>query len=199
VPRSAIPSQSEVRNPALTTRLAAANTCRLDALPANRAGLLSPAQQEQLQARLDASRRSSLVPTTCCVLALAVLVYGVCTGNLATGTEASIGLLAAVAGWLGLIRPHYGRLHKYIDAGRVTYAEGQVTRERDGWPDYQGSSESCSHYYVLGGKRFLVSGAGYAALVEGRSYRIYYLPDAPTDRRQVVSPMVNIELVPGAR
>lgn len=126
-----------------------------------------------------------------------MLAYSLCTGSLETGTEVSIGLLASVAGWLGLVRPHYRQLSRRIDAGRVACAEGHVTRERDGWPDYQGNSGSCSHYYVLGTRMFLVSGDGYTALVEGRAYRICYLTDAPTDRRQVMSPMVNIALVAG--
>jgi hypothetical protein len=46
-----------------------------------------------------------------------------------------------------------------------------------------------THFYVLDGQRFIVSQKGYAALTEGPSYRLYYVPHSKR--------LVNIESVPG--
>lgn len=135
------------------------------------------------------------MPTVCCLLAVCVFAYGLGIGQLDVATEASVAVFAVVTGWVGLLRPHHGRLRKRIDAGAVTCVEGRLTGEREGWPAYQLSGESSSYYFVLGKHRFLVSAEAYDALVDGRCCRIYYLPDTPTDRGQVISPMVNIEAV----
>lgn len=58
--------------------------------------------------------------------------------------------------------------------GKVMIREGQVRRT------VVRGSKSSSYYYVLNDLRFSVSAAGYAALVEGRPYRLYYLPRSKT-------------------
>lgn len=80
-----------------------------------------------------------------------------------------------------------------MSSGVVANLDGVVTRKHEVGGDYFAMGGGDDHYYVLGDARFRVSRTGYDALVDGVRCRIYYLPDARTDDRQVMSPMVNIE------
>ncbi|MBB2892652.1 hypothetical protein [Flexivirga oryzae] len=178
---------------ALTARLVAANSFDLDALPANRAGRLTAAQRRRLRTRLRSSRRNSWVPKIGCFAALAFLIHGAATGTLSGGTALSVAFLAFVTGWVGFVIPHYGGFGRNVSSGVVANLDGVVTRKHEVGGDYFAMGGGDDHYYVLGDARFRVSRTGYDALVDGVRCRIYYLPDARTDDRQVMSPMVNIE------
>jgi hypothetical protein len=56
-------------------------------------------------------------------------------------------------------------------SGKVGSVEGTVWREAHHWTRY-----GRSYAYVMGSHRFHVPQAAYAALVAGRSYRIFYVP-----------------------
>lgn len=156
----------------LSRSLAEANRLRLEAYPAYRQGRLDEADQQR---RL-------------------------------TGAAVGLGLTALIAGGIGLFLVFLFftgaadedgwillAMFMFVDVlvgglilwslwhtigdlreGRVQMSEGRVQRI------VVRGNKSVSYYYALNNIRFSVSTAGYNALVEGRPYRIYYLPRSKT-------------------
>lgn len=151
--------------------LAWANGFHTHALTINREGVLSTRQRLSLFGRV--------------VLYLLAMAAGAFVALVALNNhqaEASFALICAVLllAFAVLLWRCYANLS---DAwrGRVTMAEGCVTATHDS------DADSVCCYYHLGDLRFAVSEAGYEALTQGETYRLYYTPRSKT--------LVNIESV----
>lgn len=118
------------------------------------------------------------------------------------------GVIWIIDGVKNLVKDSFSLLRDIL-GGEVAVAEGPARKEYDGrhyaslWHRLFNSiwffsvdqraqyleAFKGTHFYMLDGQRFIVSQKGYAALTEGPSYRLYYVPRSKR--------LVNIEPVPG--
>jgi len=72
---------------------------------------------------------------------------------------------------------------------KVTYADGVVRRTQEAreFRSARGSSTNTSYYYQLGQHKWYVGQGAYNALMEGETYRVYFLPDS--DRLLAIEPI----------
>lgn len=168
----------------LLEALASASGFLLGALEANRAGWLTPEQTEALG---KAAQRIRIIAI---LVGLAFLAAGVLAwvlpllgmGLFSDQTTRLIWSLAAIGVGLYLLVRAFRPvpLQRDIQAGRVMAITGSgiryrrvVTRSGE-----SGQSTSITYYYIVAGEQFQVSERAYAALVEGLTYRAYYLPSS---------------------
>ncbi len=207
-------SKRSVQKPDTST-LAKANRFDQNALASNRQGRLASGQILRLALRL-ALLIFSVIIVIAFGIAWIVLATVVVPKEAFAANWLSL-VIAVLLFLLGLFFIFYGINHVWRDgfpllrdvtSGRVTMAEGNVSREYDdhAYPslwhrlltwvffffadEFQKHIEwfSGTHYYVLNEQQFIVSQKGYAALTEESSCRLYY---ASRSRR-----LVNIELGP---
>jgi hypothetical protein len=95
-----------------------------------------------------------------------------------------LGVLLAVA--LLALRQHLGSPIEYL-RGQVLVTEGIVTKHVEVSQDHEQASTTASYYYRVNERLFSVNQAGYEALIEGRRYRLYFLPKNKK--------LVNIEVI----
>jgi hypothetical protein len=149
--------------PALLQALAGANSFSLEDLKVNQEGLLSKRQENKLLL---------LILMDLAIGLTSAVLFAVFIPQVLRATS-SIGLLLLfVIGGVILLRFGWSALKLIADLwhGRVESMEGPLTRQ------YRRAKYSISYYYVYDRYRFQVSAAGYHALVEGRSYRVFYAP-----------------------
>lgn len=154
----------------LLSILMRANDFALESLPVTRTGRMAEAQRAQLVRWLWEMAALDLV----IVVAIGIFAYFVWRApNPPAVTAGLIALAAAVAialvifGW-----QEGGQIAADLRAGKVTAAEGPARKEIV----HRLSSREDSYYYRMGALTFAVSEKGYEALIEGRSYRMHYLP-----------------------
>jgi hypothetical protein len=192
-----------------------ANRFDPNALATNRAGALAAGQKSRLAIRLVSMAFSSIASVAFGVLwiCLAVIAMPKQTivnhwlGLIIAVISFLLGVIWIVDGVRNLVKDSFSLLRDIL-SGEVVVAEGSVRKEYDGrhyaslWHRLFNSiwffsvdqrvqyleAFKGTHFYVLGGQRFIVSQKGYTALTEGPPYRLYY---APRSMR-----LVNIESVP---
>jgi hypothetical protein len=147
----------------LTGILARTNHFALNDLIQNRQGLLSKNQQNRLALLLALY---VLVVLSCAVLFVGVL-FQVLSGN-------SSGLFYLLLIFAAALILRFGQSVTWIIGdlwtGEVSSVEGPGARDSYQYRYFR------SYYYVIGGRRFPVSKAAYNALLDGKLYRIYYVP-----------------------
>jgi hypothetical protein len=166
--RLATDEASSQRN--LLTILMQANDFALETLPLNRAGRMAEAQRAQL------GRWLWLMAALCLVIVAIIGLFAYFVWRAPNPPAVTAGLIAlatAVAVAVVVLGWREGRqVAADLRAGKVTAAEGlarkKIVRRL--------SSREDSYYYRMGALTFAVSEKGYEALIEGRSYRMYYLP-----------------------
>lgn len=185
------------------------------ALAANQAGTLAGGQKSRSMIRLASITLSSIISVAFGIawiyLAAIIVPEGAFWNNLMDNLVPLIvvplmfifGIMWIVDGIKHLMKDGFSLLRDVLD-GRVVMAEGSAHKDYDdrhyasmwhrllNWVFSSSEHPSVelfkgTHFYVLDGQRFIVSHKGYAALTEGPSYRLYYVPHS---RR-----LVNIELV----
>jgi hypothetical protein len=160
----------------LTLHLARVNRFQPGALDANRSGRLTGAQKVRLLGRLALSAAAGSVAAVLCVVYL----------GRETGLFGSlwflIALIAVVAVLMFLVLRPSLRLLADCRRGQVLVAEGAATKDEEA--DVEGS---VTYYYDLNRHSFKVNESGYYALIEGLTYRLYYLPRSKK--------LVNVEAV----
>lgn len=149
----------------LPSILAAVHGHSVEAFERNRLGQLDPSQAGALRRRVA---QETLVGAFlfCLPFGLWFLVGG--SGLLGL---ALIGMLSLFGVWFFFAA--YRHLAE-IRAGRVDILEGVVITEM------RRSDKSVGYYYRVGDQRFSVSNKAYDALIDGRSYRVYYMPRSRT-------------------
>jgi hypothetical protein len=156
----------------LTRALAEANRLQVEAYPNYRLGQMDEADKQRRISRAVLGMGITLLVATAIGIFFTVLFL-----SDADDGEAWI-ILLCFGGFdvlfSGFILWSIWRTITDLREGQVLMREGPVRRT------VVRSSKSASYYYVLNDLRFSVSPAGYAALVEGRPYRIYYLPRSKT-------------------
>ncbi len=152
---------------ALRTALAQALKFRLEGLADWRNGRLGEAGAALL--------RSAWISAGVMVLALggflAVFVFAILEDN---SNESWVALLPSAIVGAVILAMVWGAVNVTRDVmdDRVVSIRGRVRRL------VRRSSKSTTYYYVLDKLQFVVSGAAYNALIEGREYQMYYLPRA---------------------
>jgi|GEM_PF-1472590 len=143
--------------------LANSNNFSLDDLDLNRNGLLSKHQENRL---LQVMAFYLLI-----FLAGAVL-FGSMIAQIIRATSSTTHLLLMIIGVVLALRFGWSGVQIVMDLwnGKVKSVDGPIARET------RRSRYSTAYYYVIDGLRFQVSQAAYNALVEGRPYRVYYVP-----------------------
>ena len=154
----------------LLTILMQANDFALETLPLNRTGRMAEAQRAQLGRWLWQMAALYLV----IVAVIGLFAYFVWRApNPPAVTVGLIALATAMALTIVFFGWREGRqIAADLRAGTVTAAEGLARKEIV----RRLSSREDSYYYRLGALTLAVSEKGYEALIEGRSYRMYYLP-----------------------
>jgi hypothetical protein len=143
--------------------LARTNTFSLDDLMQNRRGLLSKNQQNRLALLLALY--------ALLVLSTVVLFTGILFRMLGGNSSGLFYLLLIVTGVFILrFGLSVGRLIGDLWSGEVSSVEGPGAR------DFRQYRYFRSYYYVIDHRRFPVAKAAYDALLEGKTYRIYYAP-----------------------
>jgi hypothetical protein len=193
-----------------------ANRFDPNALATNRARALAAGQKSRLTIRLASMAFSSIASVAFGILWLYLAMITVPKQTIVNHWLALIiavflflfGVIWIVDGVRNLIKDSSSLLRDIL-SGEVVVAEGPVCREYDSrhyaslWHRLFNSiwffsvdqraqyleAFKGTHFYVLDGQRFIVSQKGYAALTEGPSYRLYYVPRSKR--------LVNIELLPG--
>ncbi len=154
----------------LRTILMLANDFALETLTLNRTGRMAEGQGAQLVRWLWEMAALDLM----IVVLIGILAYFVWRApNPPAVTAGLMALVTAVAIALVIFGWREGRqIAADLRAGTVTAAEGLARKEIV----HRLSSREDSYYYQMGALTFGVSEKGYEALIEGRSYRMYYLP-----------------------
>jgi len=193
-----------------------ANRFDLNALATNRTGALAAGQKSRLTIRLASMAFSSIASVAFGVLWLYLAVITVPKQTIVNHWLALIiavflflfGVIWIVDGVRNLVKDSFSLLRDIL-SGEVAVAEGSARKEYDSrhyaslWHRLFNSiwffsvdsraqyleAFKGTHFYVLDGQRFIVSQKGYAALTEGPSYRLYYVPRSKR--------LVNIEPVSG--
>jgi hypothetical protein len=193
-----------------------ANRFDSNALATNRAGALAAGQKSRLTIRLASMAFSSIASVAFGIFWIYLAVIAVPKQTIVNHWLAVIfavfslifGVIWIVDGVRNLIRDSVSLLRDIL-SGEVAVAEGPARREYDSrhyaslWHRLFNSiwffsvdrraqyleAFKGTHFYVLDGQRFIVSQKGYAALTEGPSYRLYYVPRSKR--------LVNIETVSG--
>lgn len=151
--------------PTLQRVLAKVLRCDEEALEANRKGELGDGQRRYLLFVCAANFFAALV-----ALALAGWVLINSQANPSNDFFSSGFLVAGAAVFAGGFFVLRGfRLGRDLMGGAVRVAEGRGDRSASG-------GRSPSFHYEVGDEKFSVSSAAYIAFVEGKQYRIYYLP-----------------------
>lgn len=165
----------------IQTNLGRANRFSLDDLVANREGSLTSGQARSLIVQLLGSLLTWLM-----LIALGALILAVLLNDFVQSERISpIWLIvapcgAAIGGFMILASVSEGRkevrkLVADIRGRKVWKSEGEVTKSIHEEVDDEGGVDR-SYYYTIGRRHFKVSKAGYATLVEGLIYRLYYTP-----------------------
>lgn len=168
--------------------LMATNDLDIEALPVNRAGRLTSRQRAEL-------RRGwwtiALVPAAFAAL-IGLFMYWVWRApNPLIATLALTVLAAGLGiGMLILGGREMRRMAADLREGHVATIEGAAQKERV----RHLSSREDAFYYRIGPVKFAVSETGYEALIEGRSYRMYYLPH--TRRLLSLEPLTTNDVSP---
>jgi hypothetical protein len=193
-----------------------ANRFDPNALATNRAGALTAGQKSRLTMRLASMTFSSIVSVAFGIFWLYLAVIAVPKQTIVNHWLALIfavfsfifGVIWIVDGIRNLVKDSFSLLRDIL-SGEVVVAEGPARKEYGGrhyaslWHRLFNSiwffsvdrrvqhleAFKGTHFYVLDGQRFIVSQKGYAALTEGPSYRLCYVPRSKR--------LVNIETVPG--
>ncbi len=168
----------------LLEAIARANGFSLPALPANRAGHLTP---DQVSWALRRNRREKIGSAALGLFTLAVTISAATSGlgkdGIAKGQTSAIifsiifGLITLYAFWYAFVAR--GSYREDAEEGRVASLEGnadkyvRVEHSRRG---RGGTTYHYYYYYTLEGMKFQVSQQAYQALVVGLPYRFYYLP-----------------------
>ncbi len=150
--------------------LAVSNHFSLDDLPTLRQGRLQPDAARRL--RREWSGGVWLIVAA--VVSAAVFVYEAGFGNDALLlTFSCLGTIFLGLIGFGIIATLSGRTQDVFE-GKVAAAEGTLQKQKVEVHAYR--SNRTDYYYVLDQQKWLVSLEGYRALIEGRKYRIYFLP-----------------------
>ena len=193
-----------------------ANRFDPSALAVNRAGALAASQKTRLTVRLVSMAFSSIASVAFGILWLYLAVIAVpkqtivdhWLGLIIAVLSFLLGVIWIVDGARNLVKDSFSLLRDIL-GGEVVMAEGPARKEYDDhhyaslWHRLFNSiwffsvdqrvqhieAFKGTHFYALDGQRFIVSQKGYAALAEGPSYRLYYVPRSKR--------LVNIEAVPG--
>lgn len=156
----------------LTRALAEANRLQLEAYPTYRLGQLDESDRQRRISRAVLGMGLTVIVATALGLFFSFIFI-----SDADASEAWI-ILLVFGGFdvliSGLILWSIWRTITDLREGRVLTREGQIQRI------VQRGNKSVSYFYQMGDLRFSVLAAGYNALVEGRSYRVYYLPRSKT-------------------
>jgi hypothetical protein len=143
--------------------LARTNHFSLNDLIQNRQGLLSMDQQNRLALLLALY---VLVVLSCSVLFVSILF------RMLSGSPSGLFYLLLIFAAALILR--FGLSLAWIIgdlwSGEVSSVEGPGARNSYQYRYFR------SYYYVIGGQRFSVSKGAYNALLEGKPYRIYYVP-----------------------
>jgi hypothetical protein len=150
-------------------------------LAANRDGNLTSGQARSLVIQLLGSLLMWLI-----LIALGAMILAVLVNDFVQSERLSPGWLivapcGAVMGAfiilasIGEGRKELRKLVADIRGRKVWKSEGQVTKSVREDVDDEGGVDR-SFYYTIGRRHFKVSRVGYAALVEGLTYRVYYTP-----------------------
>lgn len=165
----------------IQTNLARATLFSPDDLAANREGRLTSNQAFSLVIQLLGSLLMWLILITIGAMILAVLVNDFVESESLSPIWLIIAPCgAAIGGFMILASIGEGqkeirKLMADIRGRKVWKSEGQVTKSIYEEVDDEGGVDR-SYYYTIGRRHFKVSKAGYAALVEGMVYRLYYTP-----------------------
>lgn len=193
-----------------------ANRFDPSALATNRAGALAAGQKSRLTIRLASTAFSSIASVAFGILWLYLAVIAIpkqtivnhWLGLIIAVVSFIFGMIWIVDGVKNLVKDSFSLLRDIL-GGKVVVAEGPARKEYDDhhyaslWHRLFNSiwffsvdqrvqhieAFKGTHFYALDGQRFIVSQKGYAALAEGPSYRLYYVPRSKR--------LVNIEPVPG--
>ncbi len=156
----------------LTRALAEANRLQLEAYPNYRLGQMDEADKQRRISRAALGMGITLIVAT----ALGLFFSFIFLSDAEAGETWIILLIFGGFDVLfsGLILWSIWRTISDLREGKVLTREGPIQRV------VQRGNKSVSYYYQMGDLRFNVLTAGYNALVEGRAYRVYYLPRSKT-------------------
>jgi hypothetical protein len=148
---------------ALLQALANSNNFTDEDLAHNRNEMLSKRQENQL---------IQVVAWYLLILLVAAVLFGIMTPQIMRVVSSTGYLLLVIVPTVLALRFGWSALQIIVDLwnGRVKSVDGQIARE------IRRSRYSNSYYYVMDGFRFQVSQAAHNALIEGRPYRVYYVP-----------------------
>lgn len=156
----------------LTRALAEANRLQLEAYSNYRLGQLDEADKQRRISRAALGMGITLIVATALGLFFSWLI-------ISDADESEAWIILLIFGsfdvlFSGLILWSIWRTITDLREGKVLMREGSIKRI------VHRGNKSVSYFYQMGDLRFSVSAAGYNALVEGRAYRVYYLPRSKT-------------------
>jgi hypothetical protein len=147
----------------LRSALAQANKFRLEALTDLRAGRLGELRGPLLRDAWVTAGVTTLIAGGFAAFMAVTMISG-------GAGAATLIPLAIAGGFILLFVWSAVNVTRDVNDDKVATAQGRVRRL------VRRSRRSASYYYTLDRLQFYVSGAAYNALVEGREYRLYYLP-----------------------
>lgn len=147
----------------LLRTLASANRFSLDELKSNREGALSKHQENEL---MWIAALAALIGLSSAV------VFVILLPRLLGELPVVVFVLALLIGMILLLRFMSDSIRIMSDVwhGEISKIEGPVSKK------VRRSRYSHSYFYVSGPYRFQVSRTAYTALIEGKMYRIFYVP-----------------------
>jgi hypothetical protein len=156
-------ANAEETSSTLFQALASANYFSLQDLKVNQQGMLSKRQENGLLLIV------ALYLVSCMSLAA---LFTVLIPQILQAVSATLYILILIIGAILLLKFSWSAIQIMGDIwiGKPSSVEGPVVRQSRRTRYYR------SHYYVSGSHKFQVSESAYNALIEGKSYRIFYVP-----------------------